>query len=430
MSRKNIFKRLRNVWNTLVSKETPRELQERNDLYKVALASTYRKIRLDNCSPKAVKSGLTNEELGDMFDLAAESLESEAKAHELPIRSLRRHVQSLIQPQALNILNACKEVDTELQIVNGDHDKNMFLIEKCRDILLHEQSKLKEKLDATTSNKVQQEYFKQKFTAIQILSDYYDWNSPLKSAMCDYDIAAELGKGDAFGYYLNKDESINKSIRHYQLINITKALLLRDRLGYSSISLKSTITDAGRGIFIDGFAPAGSLIAFFGGRVWPKEYLLNVNASSSIFENDPKQQLSMRYDDILIDSRNSPYTVLDNENSNAFALAHIVNHPARLETPNCSTVMVDFMEKMELGKDGLDKYVPNTYIKPPMLFGPNTMDREKVSMHSFGLVSTRDVENEEIFYDYRLSGNKSEHPDWYHIVNEEESRNRWLNSNS
>jgi len=49
-------------------------------------------------------------------------------------------------------------------------------------------------------------------------------------------------------------------------------MLLRQKLGYSVLALSSTIPHSGKGIFVNGFAPAGSLLAFFPGQVWTKEY--------------------------------------------------------------------------------------------------------------------------------------------------------------
>jgi len=44
------------------------------------------------------------------------------------------------------------------------------------------------------------------------------------------------------------------------------------------------------------------------------------------------------------------------------------------------------------------------------------------------LVATRDIEDgEEIFMDYRLSLNQP-HPEWYHPVDEAESRRLWVGS--
>jgi len=425
------FSKVKNVWKTFVRKtETPREIQERHDLYKIALASTYRQVRLaQNVQKTLTPTEANKSQLEDMFDKATDSLENETKAHELPIRSLRFHVQSLIQPQAIEILETCKSVDEKLQINQVD-DIQDTVVNTCKPHLLREEASILEKLEQINSShgkSKQSAYLKQKLNAIQILSTFYEWESSLSEG--EHKELLTEGECDSFGYHLNDNEDINTSIRYYQVINLTKSLLIRDHLGYSTVALKSTISTAGRGVFLDGFAPAGTLINFFPGSIWPKEYLLNVKAASNIFKNDPKHQLSIRYDDILVDSRKSPYTVLDNENSNAFSIGHIVNHPSFAVEPNSSTVIVDFMERMNLKDAGLEKYVPNSYVKPPMMFGPQAMDRERVSMHGFGLVASRDIENEELFYDYRLSpGNDASYPDWYHVCDEEELKNRWTNS--
>jgi hypothetical protein len=426
--------KVKNVWKTFFRKtETPRENQERHDLYKIALASTYRQVRLlaQNNEKTLTSSEANKSELEEMFDVATDSLENETKAHEMQIRSLRFHVQSLIQPQAFEILETCKSVDEKLQI-NQEDEIQDAVVNTCKPHLLREESSILQKLEQIEMNSShgeikQRAYLKQKLNAIQILSTFYEWKSPL-SERGRNELLTE-GESDSFGYHLNENEDINASIRYYQLINLTKALLIRDHIGYSTLALKSTISAAGRGVFLDGFAPAGTLINFFPGSIWPKEYLLNVKAASNIFKNDPKHQLSIRYDDILVDSRKSPYTVLDNENSNALSIGHIVNHPCLGVQPNSSTVNIDFMENMNLKDAGLQKYVPNSYVKPPMMFGPQAMDREKVSMHGFGLVASRDIENEELFYDYRLSpGNDRSYPDWYHVCDEQELKNRWTNS--
>jgi len=39
-------------------------------------------------------------------------------------------------------------------------------------------------------------------------------------------------------------------------------------------------------------------------------------------------------------------------------------------------------------------------------------DRDAVDMHSMCLIATRDICNEEIFYDYRLATSRL--PSWYH----------------
>ena len=46
---------------------------------------------------------------------------------------------------------------------------------------------------------------------------------------------------------------------------------------------------------------------------------------ASHFAEDDNHQLSVRYDDILIDSRKSPVVVLDTDKSNPWAIAHLAN---------------------------------------------------------------------------------------------------------
>ena len=476
---KSLASKVKSVWNTFFRKtETPREIQERHDLYKIALATTFRQLRIINKQSESESESESESDkkaqLEKLYDQAADSLETETKAHELPIRSLRFHCQSLIQPQALELLQTCKDIDDKFNLKGVDvdsdvdvdvdvdcDDSNLKLKEVmkiCKEHLLREREDVIQTLaspnananaNANTSIKStstssaaeqrQRAYLQQKLNALQILSTSHEWDENMDS---DLGEKGKESEADSFGYHINQNQQINRSIRLYQMINLTRAILIKKKIGYSTLALKSTLPGAGRGVFIDGFAPAGTLLSFFPGQIWPKEYLLNVKATSasSMFNNDPRHQLSIRYDDVLVDSRKAPYTVLDNDYSNAFAIGHIVNHPPpkakgngqdkdQTEMPNCTTAMIDFMEHMELTKKGLDVYVPNTYVKPPMVFGPNAMDREKVAVHSFGLISCRDLENEELFYDYRLSpgdGGGASYPSWYEVCDEESVKNRWV----
>jgi hypothetical protein len=228
---------------------------------------------------------------------------------------------------------------------------------------------------------------------------------------------------DDFGYIASDDtEDVVDAMRHHQAINLGRSVMLRQELGHSVIALKSTLPGAGRGIFVDGTAMAGSLLAFMPGEVWPKEYLLNMTETRRAhFANDDNFQLTMRSDETLIDPRRSPYTVLTKEGSNPWAVAHIVNHPPKGAMPNCRWVMINFTGPMKLQKSGLMRYVPNTYAKQPMLLGAKAMDRDNIVMLGLGLQAVRDVSNEELFLNYRLSGSKEGLPSWYHEIDQEEA---------
>jgi len=164
----------------------------------------------------------------------------------------------------------------------------------------------------------------------------------------------------------------------------------------------------------------------------------------------------MRYDDVLIDSRQSPYTVV----KNLWALGHIVNHPpaptamatpfqqatSKKENgesdnndtnhhphqgPNCVIVPINFTDRMERNLDKIHDYIPNEYELAPKHWAKNAFDKDEIIMHGMGLVSLRDVKDEELFYDYRLSPDKDVkggghlYPSWYYVWDQEAVNNRW-----
>uniref|UniRef100_A0A7S4APL1 SET domain-containing protein n=1 Tax=Pseudo-nitzschia australis TaxID=44445 RepID=A0A7S4APL1_9STRA len=224
---------------------------------------------------------------------------------------------------------------------------------------------------------------------------------------------------DAFGYHVSIDEERNRLIRYYQSINLCRSAKMRDTVGYSVVALRSSIPGAGRGVYVDGYARAGSILAFQPGPVWNKESLTNLSVEEERnLERNDAYQMSLRADDYMIDSRRSPYTVLTDDNSNLMALGHIVNHPSPTNPPSCRSAMLNFTQDMALGSSAKHKrYIPNTYARPRNITLMDSLrDRDVIEMHSLVLVATRDICNEEIFYDYRLAS--SHLPQWYHRVND------------
>lgn len=513
---KTILSKLHTIYKTFFRsiENSPRGLQEKNDLYTLALALTFRNYRMDH-SDSSLSSATTtnasstrstsntsstnhhkwsnykkittnnNNNLEELYDKTHDILFQEQKIYNLSIRGLRSTIQELIRPQLFSLFYLFQYVQdiipstTKLGIIIDDDDNNNMndgfdstskhIIEmkerniiQCSKLLYDEQCQTLEWLEEYNNmnstmnhngndiysrddvhddddnnnnrNSKQLLFLNKKLSAIQTIASYYQWENFYFDNSLDTTIQHEemkKDKSDEFGYIQSKDEQVNNSIRYYQMINLSRSALIRQQIGYSVLSLKSTIPNAGRGIFVDGFAPAGSLLAFFPGDVWPKEHLLNSNALTKYFQQDPRHLLSMRYDDILIDSRKSPYTVLDDVNSNAFAVAHIVNHPSELDEPNCSTLAIDFIDDMKLDELDLLQFVPNQYKKKPMMFGPQAVDTDSIRVHSMGLVALHDIKNQELFYDYRLSpGTHKALPEWYHVFDEEAVRNRWHNDSS
>ena len=128
-------------------------------------------------------------------------------------------------------------------------------------------------------------------------------------------------------------------------------------------------------------------------------------------END--LHISLRFDDYLVDARQSPVTVLTRECFlNPWALGHMVNHPNPPNMPNCQSTLLNFTGDQKLGK--LICYIPNTYGREPTWRSRFFDNGQDVLMHGLCLLAKNDVCNEELFYDYRLQSEAR--PEWYKIV--------------
>jgi hypothetical protein len=72
----------------------------------------------------------------------------------------------------------------------------------------------------------------------------------------------------------------------------------------------------------------------------------------------------------------------------------------------------------------LREHIPNRYRQQPTFMG-GKID-STVAMESMVLVATRELHDEEVFMNYRLSAASSNAlPDWYSPVNAEEDVRRW-----
>ncbi|CAI9096722.1 OLC1v1032929C1 [Oldenlandia corymbosa var. corymbosa] len=252
---------------------------------------------------------------------------------------------------------------------------------------------------------------------------------------------------------------------------------LKDLLGYTLEVKQSEIPhkDAGKGVFIDGEADVGTVIAFYPGVVYSPAHYRYIPGYPRI--DAQNSYLITRYDGTIINAQ--PWGIggesrviwngsgvsepmpnvegtdkgsdkiwkmlskpLDGtgaikgeilERRNPLALAHYANHPARDMIPNVMVCPYDF----PLTEKDMRTYIPN------ISFG----DGEEVKMRRFGsfwfkswksgsagsnipilkslvLVATRSLCDEELYLNYRLSNSK-QRPSWYTPVDEEEDRRRW-----
>ena len=108
-------------------------------------------------------------------------------------------------------------------------------------------------------------------------------------------------------------------------------------------------------------------------------------------------------------------------------LGHLCNHPPPGVQPNVVALGFDFpSSSFSATSDGFPEdllpMVPNIYdASPSMLTGTYSPG---VAMHSVVLMTSREVADEELFLDYRLSPDIGR-PSWYHSPDEEEELRRW-----
>ena len=470
--------------------DTPRGIQERKDLYWVVLALTHRKLRMEQQgklaqtatgNERVVWQEESKEQLQQLIDQAVSHLDDDTDINELSLANVRTQVQTFLMPQILHLLTTAHDSEEKMDAIHGgqdEEDESYELSEKeeqeYKKLLLEEYNTvcllLKDEGNTNndgTADDMQQRrtadpmpYYQIKKGAIEWLLVYFDWwpeglDEPKKSLDPDH--------VDEFGFQPNNSNpDILPAMRYYHARNLARAALVKEsnQSYHSLLPFKSTIPTT-RGVFVDGFAPAGTLLAFLPGSVWPKEHLQTASAQTQMqFSlNDPRHQLSMRYDDIMIDSRQSPYTVV----RNMWSLGHIINHPPAptkediralnaqsregedgengqadngikhnpLQGPNCVTVPINFTKGMLKDHDErLKDYLPNEYELQPTDWAKSALKEDEVIMHGMGLVALRDLKDEELFYDYRLSPDTEkkgagQYPTWYYVWDKEALLNRW-----
>ena len=402
----SLWSRAKEFWSVVMTDydQTPKGIREHKDLAMALLAHTHRRLRIEHPDAHVDK----------LLDDAITQLEQRGM-EELGVRATRYELQQELAPEVLRIFQAFQKVDGT--ILSETRELNFQNNAQAQTILMNEYKEtlasLKNESDVAVTETGSNEFHCRKLGALRTLFSFHGW--------ADMDDTAGKpapsldDKSDDFGYIAEgADPDVVHAIRNYQTQNLLRSALIRKELGHSVVALKSTIRGAGRGVFLDGSAMEGSLVAFIPGEVLPKEYLTKASASlDSYLAQDETHQLSLRSDDILIDSRKSPYTVLDEEGSNPWAIGHVMNHPPRDTIPNCRTVMLNFTEPMNLKSTGLWRYVPNTYKRHPMLIGPKLLEQDRIVMHGMAIMTRRDVCNEELFYDYKFTGD-DDNPKWYH----------------
>lgn len=407
------------VRNTIIGDDhvNPKKRLERKYLYFALLATHFRCLRLRQLEA----SNPSNVDDDDaLYEKATEELDAKG-LDQMSNVDLRIEMQAMLQPQVKDVFEAFQRVDellglgTLIGVENdavslGDLDSES----PYKQILLKELDRTKQQLsESSWRSTCSFDFFTTKQAAIQSLLSFHGWSQDISTGAAS-ETSSKGALLDPFGMNVKDTrESALRLIRKYQTINLCRSALIREELGYSILSLRSSIPGGGRGVFIDGSVMAGSLVAFQPGDIWPKEHLLTTAPDvMEHFAGEDDCQISLRFDDYVVDSRQSPVTVLTQEGSmNPWALGNMANHPSTPTLPNCQSTMLNYTTKMHIGK--LMKYIPNSYARVPS-WQSKFFDPEEVIMHGLCLVSRRDVSNEELLYDYRLQSDET--PDWYSVV--------------
>jgi hypothetical protein len=370
----------------------PKKILERRYIYFALLATSFRRKRLDN-------SVMDRDSL---YQSAFKELE-EKNLDQLRNVELRSELQNALQEQVIDIFQAFERADQRLKL-NQEHTDALVEDWQPIKVILEEELRHTESLEEDDASAG---FLQRKRGAIETVLSHLNGESSSTSNKTD--------AVDDFGIQLSKtsDKSLHL-IREYQALNLARSALIRQELGYSILTLKSLIPSAGRGVFLDGHALAGSILAFQPGDIWPKEHLLTKSDDvlQHFEEDDEDCLISLRFDDHVLDSRNSPVTVLTRPGSmNPWALGHMINHTPPSTLPNCQSTMLNYTEQMQL-QDCI-KYIPNTYAHEPQ-WQSKFFHTEPILMHGLCLIGRSDVKNTELTYDYRIQSDNP--PDWYSIV--------------
>jgi hypothetical protein len=236
----------------------------------------------------------------------------------------------------------------------------------------------------------------------------------------------------------------------------------------------SLIPGAGLGLFVDGEAPAGSLITIYPGITYRPSDVKHMADFPIVSKNN--EHLLWRYDGVIVDGGPGAISQLlrrkrleseipfEQSHLNTYAGGQYINHPPRGTVPNALQYALDI--RLARLPARVKHLVPNLpwEAEPHGAEGPvenpdarlgdwkkrflahslenleNMAIRQRVissalisrrahnpstTQKSIAIMATRPVVNEEVYINYRFNPDGPDLPDWYADCNPEESRRRW-----
>lgn len=238
--------------------------------------------------------------------------------------------------------------------------------------------------------------------------------------------------------------------------------IVRRKIGFYVDMAPSKAPAAGRGVFVKGRAPAGSLVTLYPGVSYLPSQLRSLPGFPNL--NAVNDYFISRYDGVMIDGSAqiemdiSEFASVDCEKEaddtpeeggdesgfiHPFALGHIVNHPPPESGPNVLQFMLDLdlrsVSRRALNlvpNENFEHSEQNRFVGRALESIENTAFRQRVpSTQSFSssvktcrtmaIIATRDIEDEEVYMNYRFNPHLENLPDWYHDCDPEASERRW-----
>lgn len=227
-------------------------------------------------------------------------------------------------------------------------------------------------------------------------------------------------------------------ITHRALLN---PHLVQRSLGFTTDVTQSTIPHAQRGLFIRGLAPAASLIALYPGETFLPSQLRILRAQHPDAVASILGDYSIaRYDGVVVDGAadvtmdvasllpsDTNLDELPTSMAHPFAHGHLVNHPPMGQIPNVLQFMLDVdLTKLPSPLAKLMPVRPSDIPIHKMDRVENNVVRQRVSgtelftshpgrrdvVRTLALIAMRDLEDEEVFMDYRFNP-AVQAPEWY-----------------
>ncbi|GAB4813076.1 hypothetical protein N2152v2_000122 [Parachlorella kessleri] len=201
--------------------------------------------------------------------------------------------------------------------------------------------------------------------------------------------------------------------------------------------------ESGDGLWLEGRACTGQLVALYPGSCYTPLQYRQIPGYPKIDRDN--SYLIGRFDGVVLDAKpwgrgqqagktwpEGPQNAVDAalgllEARNPLALAHFANHPAAGTLPNVMVAAFDFKAPGDAPQ--LRAYLPNALCKDPQdpqlpLASSSDPVSPREAVTGLALVATRDLEDEELFLNYRLSPHVPR-PGWYTPIDAEEERRRW-----